>query len=379
MIYYALRSSNIYFANLESIRTSDSSHVLVSVAGGLAFLHAIGVKTDAICIFDSDPEVLEYTKLILLLIERSSSLKDFVEVITGYEFHSDQNGWRFGEPVDQGERARSLLPELPDYFYFMRTLGRVKVQPELEIGNVDDSTILFRGNDLTPMTFCWRLGEGCLADESTFSVLRDKVRDLPRILERCTLESLDWKMLPQGPVVFLASNLESPLFTRGDVILRSIFASGVSVPVRYVSWYRDFLISPVESWRDWISERLISLVRDSRVAGLSYVPAADERAAMRSFESFSSVSEIYARKVYGHPLLVIDIDNLSTGDSPGEDLVKAIAPYYGTIVFFGTGRGTDFLSRGDVAELFESYSVGLLDQLYNRFIVRFDLRGVRKV
>lgn len=68
MIYLASRSCQKYLNKLREISNRPGYHHIVSITGGLAFIHALSAKTISLQLIDSDPEVTEYGQIMLEII-----------------------------------------------------------------------------------------------------------------------------------------------------------------------------------------------------------------------------------------------------------------------------------------------------------------------
>lgn len=251
MIYFALRSPEYYLTKLAHVRSSQSEHHLVAVAGDLSFLHAIGASTLSVSVIDSDEEIVRYCGMVVRLIQAARSLDHFIEVMTRHRIERREGGFVLTEPVDMLPFVNEALVEHAHLSCYHRTIGAMRVQPSQSSAKLGKNTILFQGADLTPFRFSWRFGEGNFADETTFATLQSVLKSKRVSVEQERLEGFDFSTLSEStPVTFLAGSCDSPIFTRGDVVFRSVGAA-CTAPTRYISWHRDLVLFPHSARRSW--------------------------------------------------------------------------------------------------------------------------------
>lgn len=332
MFYLGLRSSAAYLAALDDIRArAESAHVL-TVAGGGAFLHALSAGTRSLTVVDADPDALEHWALVRTLLLAADSLRDFVRLLSGFETSGDfgDPARFFTRPVDLSARlAGTLEPRL--YDLYRRTYGALAIDPACAVGRRSEATVRFLGFDLGRDTFCWRFGEGAWRDEASFAALQDVLRHVPQRTLAGRLEKIDYGRLPLGrsePLIFLASNCESPLFTGQDRIFRRVLDTADG-ELRYVSWHRDLRLGAPAAGAPTPESILARRfpARLLRLAGDRPLPAPlDEIHVERSH---STLAEVLAIIEYGAPLLVID------GGRPRPVLrtIAALAPTFKRILW----------------------------------------------
>jgi hypothetical protein len=244
--YLGLRSSPAYLERLARIRVLDEPHTLVSVIGGLAFLHALSAGCRRLVLTDVDPDAEAHARLVLAMIEASDRAATFLELLTGYRVLSSwPSGEAFGEPLDALGWFRRRIPSPELFDLYRRTYGALRFDPASRTATDGRSVVRFFGpHDLTRWTFAWHFGEGCFASEQAFASLKAALERTPPCFVSTPLEAIDYRLVrdPETPLtVVLASNCESPLFTRGDAILRRI-QDTVEGSLRYVSWTRDLFL-----------------------------------------------------------------------------------------------------------------------------------------
>ncbi len=246
MFYLGMRSPAPYLRRLAAVRNEAAPGDLISVAGGLAFLHAISAATTSLTLVDIDRDALTHWTLVRALIAEADSLVDFLGLLgqrTATGGMAD-NAIVFGARLDLTRRLASALPGEMRAVY-ERTYGALDVDAR-GVGRHGPVTVRFVGMSLEPHTFNWGFGEGNLADEAHFQALRARVAALPISLRQAPLQSLDFDAAyPQAAVrqrVCLASNCESPMFTPADAIFLRVLQTARH-PVRYLSWHRDVVVA----------------------------------------------------------------------------------------------------------------------------------------
>lgn len=186
-----MRSSRFYLRKLDYLRTMPDPHEVVSVVGGLAFLHAITNRAVKLTLVDAAPEPVEYCKEILLLIQKCPSLCDFRESLA----------------------------------------GRFKDEPHVHM----ESHGLENGH------FYWQFDSGNLASGDHYQRLKANLARLAPIPKLHNLEEVDYAS--QLPIHVLASNCDSPLFSPSYSIVQRILETATS-RVRYISWLWDLELNP---------------------------------------------------------------------------------------------------------------------------------------
>lgn len=335
MFYFGLRSSHLYLASLEDVRSGGDRVSLTSVIGGFAFLHALRPGVSAITLVDCDPDALLHWRLMARLIECAESLEDFVYLLSGGHMPAapvTSAPIVFAPKRDPHPRlSRVLSPEL--HALYKCTYGAMVIDNASGHGHIGPSLVMFTGFDLAPNRFCWHFGSRNFRDNSAFRSLQQILQAVPIDLVCGALETLDYARLAAGEArhVFLASNCESPLFTQQDVIFAQV-ARTTACPVRYVSWLRDGWIDP----RDTAPRRgaidVASLPFDQ--ARLLTLPGLDmpDRLARRlqNVVPFEGLDDPRLRQDYGHTTLLV----LAGGDrSSTMQLLAEIAPTFGRVLW----------------------------------------------
>ncbi len=339
MLYLGLRSSPAYLATLAEIRERAADAHLLSVIGGFAFLHALSPGARSLTLADGDPEALAHWGLARTLLLAADSLGDFVSLLTGWESSGDASRpERFlVRPVDHSRRLGDLLAPEARALY-SRSYGGLAIEPERALGRLGGATVKLLGFDLSPDTFCWGFGTGALRDAASFAGLQALLRRLPQHTVHARFEDLDYGRLPLGPgerTIFLASNCESPLFTRGDAILHRVLATAHG-ELRYVSWHRDLrvgdLARPAPMAESVLARQPPFAAQVLRLAGDGPLPG--PLAGVHAARTHHSLAEVVALTEYGAPLLVID----GGRPRPVLRLVARLAPSFKRVVWLPQRR-----------------------------------------
>ena len=389
MIYYALRCSEHYLTKLALVRQSQSDHHLVAVGGGLGFLHGISEHTRSLSVVDEDPEVIEYCRMVTKLMAAARSLDHFIQLVSGYRFERDQEAIRFTEPVDVLQYVRIALKDQKLLECYQRTIGAMSIHPESTYATLGQSKILFQGADLTPLTYSWRFGEGGFANADTFAVVQKFWRTGRHSIEHERIERFDFSALDCSiPVIVLASNCDSPLFTRGDVVFRSA-AAGCVVPTRYISWHRDITLHPryaaaPGTARGWsmLPERRDLKNAELPERGVNFLGAQLEAEwAVADPNAISTMYDLIEGTIYGGRMLVADLDDLPALITGGEEesldsLYRMVAPCFFEILIVSTESPDSLLLRTAVARFPLSYHVTGYGQLGSRSYVLMQLLGL---
>lgn len=190
-------------------------------------MHAVSIQTQSITVVDNDPDALKHWSLIRSLIVGAKSLEEFKNLLSG---------------CVPDRAAQILTSEL--HAFYKETYGSMVLDKEGKSGTINDSKIVFGCASLASMTFSWHFGSLNFTDEDTFSTLQEVIRTREIETKLSELQSLDYGELSceASEHVILASNCESPLFTKGDVIYEQVLRTS-HIPTRYISWMRDSLIS----------------------------------------------------------------------------------------------------------------------------------------
>lgn len=374
MYYFGLRSTATYLRTLEEVRATAEPHHLLSVIGGFAFLHGLSPACRSLTLVDVDPDALEHWHLVRALLLAARSLGDFVTLLSGWQTTGELGdpSHLFVAPVDLEARLASVLSSRQREVYD-QTYGALAIDPTRAEGRIGDARVMFLGSDLSLNTYCWQLGTGSLRDEASFAALQATLRRLPQRVLATRLEDLHYGRQPwtrDDRVVFLASNCESPLFTRRDAILRRVLATA-RVPLRYVSWHRDFRLSATAPSAETAERWLASLAdRPAWTLRLSTSGRASPLLRdLRDERSFTATRELLELTEYGRPFLVID------GGSRREitSCLADIAPTFCRILWLADDARS---ARHLPEDLQPSYWIDPSPRLG---AVAFTLRGLRDV
>ncbi len=359
MFYLGMRSSRGYLDALARIRQSGTPSDIVTVAGGLAFLHAISPETRSLTIVDCDPDTLAHWSLIRALIAEATSLADFLTLLAGHAPAGHGSSAMLGPRVDVRSRLTSVL-SAADLATYDQTYGALNVDAARGVGRVAESIVGFTGTSLRRQHFNWQFGDGNLASDATFAMLQHQLATMPVRLEQARFETLDFDgVFPASASgrqrVFLASNCESPLFTSGDAIFLRVLQTATR-PVRYVSWNRDAIVcggdvTSLAPHAPPIDGHRATLFVTSRVA------FARLWLGHRWSRIVSSPEALHATPAYGFHLLVI------AGQTEQEIAASlaAIAPAYRNVVWVprpGRGAATRAIAPSSSYERPESVVFG---------------------
>ncbi|MGE5232689.1 MAG: hypothetical protein ACM3OB_01140 [Acidobacteriota bacterium] len=333
MFYLGLRSSAAYLAALDDIRARAERAHVVTVAGGGAFLHALSAGTRSLTVVDADPDALEHWALVRTLLLAADSLRDFLRLLSGFETSGELGdpARLFTRPVDLSARlAGTLEPRLHELY--RRTYGGLAIDRSCAVGRLHETTVKFVGFDLARDTFCWRFGEGAWRDEASFAALQAVLRGVPQRTLVGRLEEIDYGRLPLGrrgePLIFLASNCESPLFTRGDRIFRRVLDTA-SGELRYVSWHRDLRLDDPRASAPTPEAVLARRFPAQLLRLAGERPLPEPLAEIHAERTHRTIAELLAVIEYGAPLLVVD----GGRPRPVLRMIAALAPTFKRILW----------------------------------------------
>jgi hypothetical protein len=331
MFYLGMRSTREYLDALARIRGSRTPHDIVTVAGGLAFLHAISPATQSLTIVDRDADTLAHWSLTRALIAESTSLADFLTLLSGHAPAAAGSNAAFGPRVDVRSRLMSAL-SASEFATYDRTYGALDVDTRGGVGRLGTFTVGFTGTNLRRQHFNWQFGEGNLASDADFAMLRRQLATMPVRVEHARFEALDFDRVfpaatPEHQRVFLASNCESPFFTGGDAIFLRVLET-VTRPVRYVSWNRDTLVGGGEV-ADAAPDVAPIDGHDATLLVASRVAFARLWLGNRWRRVASHLKDLQARPDYGVRLLVIAGET----EKHVAACLTAVAPAYRDVVW----------------------------------------------
>ena len=239
-------------ASLQEVYELNSSYDLVSVIGGLAFLHAVGPRAQSLSVFDVDADAIPYAKMILTLIQKCTSLKEFISYLTRRDVPSD---WmlhkRLDTKIDPSEAVAKLLNNQELFELYQSTFGSIAYDASTGIGKIDESTIHFFDFSLTPMHFYWQFGQGIFEDDESFLALQKTLNAISIKVENKSLDLIDYSELStnsKNELILLASNCDSPLFTKNDSIVRRLQSTTLTCS-KYYSWLRKLTIYPRQNMK----------------------------------------------------------------------------------------------------------------------------------
>ncbi len=331
MFYLGMRSPAPYLSRLATVRDSAAPTDIVSVAGGLAFLHAISAATTSLTLVDIDRDALTHWTLIRGLIAEAASLTDFLSLLSGRATTGAIADGEvvFGPKLDLTRRLTSALTADTRAVY-ERTYGALDVDAR-GVGRLGPVTVRFVGTSLEPHTFNWDFGAGNLVDDAHFQTLRAQVVALPITTRQAPLQSVDFDAVyprPDGRQrVCLASNCESPMFTPADAIFLRVLQTAER-PLRYLSWHRDAVVAggravagaPVKQDPPAIDPAKTVVFLD---AGGSMPPSASFR------RTVCGLDELRRQPEYGQRLLLM----LGHGSADVVACLRAVAPAFRQVLW----------------------------------------------
>jgi hypothetical protein len=239
MIYLASRSHRKYLNKLREISARTEPFHIVSITGGLAFLHALNSHTLSLRLVDGDPEVNEYAQCMLEVITHCKDRKSFFGLLSGREVEVDAEGTLSFSAVPFSRRQLLIsnlstrAKECLDRWY-----NPDNFQESTSTIVSEERTIHFFGLSLNINHFNWHANWGCFESDQAYQEL---VKNLQRLEPRfftMMLENYDFSTCSRNTLV-LASNTDSPLFTKCDVVLAAVENSGHK-SCFYVSRTRDY-------------------------------------------------------------------------------------------------------------------------------------------
>jgi hypothetical protein len=386
MIYYALRSSASYLSQLHQIARSEDDHQILSVVGGLAFLHAIGAKTKRLCLIDVDPDALPYCRLVLRLIAISSSARDLLSLLTNRMVsETDWIDRPLGPPHDRSAEIARGLGDADLERLYAKSYCAMDLDPETGIGRIGRNTIRFFGSDLTKRVFSWSFGENNLVDDGRYATLKWTLASIPVELRLASFEKLDyaeWTSPGEPPLYALVSNCDGPQFTFNDAILRRMQATARR-PIRYRSWVRACDVLPARS--ETIAEPIAPLVRNAEVDEVAPfrgdgAPALEIDAA--EHRRFASVRALRDALPYGRDVLLYRGSwsrwtRERARRAQVEELLQIAAPNYRWLVFCDSREHASparYLEWLEAGGLTHGYRVELIQWAADGFVVAWRRR-----
>lgn len=382
MIYYAQRASPFYRKSLHQIAKSKESYHILSVIGGLSFLHALNPALKSLILIDPDCDAHDYCRMVLTLLDKSKSGEEFFALLTGR--HVKKNWWErdsFGEPIEISSQLGHYLEDPVMISLYQRTYGKMNFDADKLQGTIEDSTIKFFDFDLTPMTFSWGIGTGNFTNEDTFQELKRALKNISPIYIQARFEDADLTNLLatlEGGVFLLASNTESPLFSETDVIFRKIQREAPR-ELRYISWIRNMQILPHKDNKQEGQVTLKKLLADDNVFSLAALfgesnalPEISPTATI-----FKNIEELKELRHYGWGTFFVcyqDI-HLKYSSTLLRDVINALVPCYSKIIFWGNASASSLLSVLEECEFQKSYDLTSLSW-YGDFVLSiWELRG----
>lgn len=365
MLCLAPRISDAYLECLRQVQCEDKPYSIVSGNLGLAWLHAISQTVQNIHIFDLDPGVLRYNKALVMLLQNSRSLEEFVEFLSGYRvqelspllFSSDKIGFA---------RVWSILKDPELYGMYCATIGHMVFDRASSSARLGDSRILFTNHSLAPMHYSWRIGDSVFSSEEAFRRLQGALHRAQIFFHRAPLHDVSWgNMVKSIPTVLLGGNTDSPLYLRGDPFMQTILQTDANT-IRFISWKRDIVVPPAE-------EEMESYILDRISCGDAYSLGYINPHCI----SILTLKDLQSQRLFCRNLIVIDIDGLNPEDISNEAFFDSIVPTFKSVIITGQDTGAVLLGRAAERGLFRSCTIEVFMQRGGRFLLHIKLRGVR--
>ncbi len=381
MIYFAQRASNIYIEQLSKLREIQRPVNIFSVIGGLSFLHSLGDRTRSLILVDQDPDASPYCQMILKLLKKSSSGQEFFELLTN---HKVSNTWwkpgSFLEPRDLRSKAKQYLADSALVELYDSTYGAMRFDPKEATGWIGDSTIKFYGENLTPMTFCWKMGSAAFSSDLSFNDLKACLgRITPQFIQG-RFEELDLEYLMrdlEGETVLLVSNAESPLFSSADNIFRCI-QNKISKPVRYISWHRNIEILPREQLvQRGLQELHVALSGQSCFSVRGLCGVAEVNNLPEGSFVYENLEDLRKSIHYGWGTFFIDCSCSAESDFEHKlgEILKATIPCFTHIIFWGRGSIGTIMQTIEAVHMINSYNLSKLNWYAECYLMSWELKG----
>lgn len=310
MIYFASRSSRKYLLKLKEVAAISEPHHILSVTGGLAVLHAIGPGCKSLTLVDRDSEVNLYAHMLLELFYACPTMQQFFGMLTGYTVvELGNNQFAFTDKFDGYEAlAQELSPSSTQML--AKTYGNMEFNPVSGDGLIGSATIHFLSNSNQINHFNWLLGFQAFSSEASYRSVRQIILSIPLGLHDLNLEDFNFRAVSETTLV-LASNTDSPLFTKGDIALRAIQRAANPL-VHYISKTRDLRLEKLAPFN---MADLALLPQTALFAGLT----AEETKIMCSIgiQKFIAISDqnLITELRYDEALVVCSLSRREKGDA----------------------------------------------------------------
>lgn len=381
MIYFAQRAPTIYNQQLSDLCRLAQPLNICSVIGGLSFLHALNARTLSLTLVDPDPDTHLYCRMILELIRKSISAQEFLEILTNHKVSS--MWWKpggFSEPQDMRGKARQYLADSDLVALYDATYGAMRFDPEKATGRIGESIIKFYGDDLTPMTFCWKIGAAAFSNVSSFSELKTCLEKLKPTYIQGRFEELDLESIMlnlEGETALLVSNTESPLFSRVDSIFREI-ENKIIKPIRYISWQRNIQVLPrVQISRQGLQDlqKALSAQHVFSIAGLSDVDGIC--ALPEGGTVYKNLNELRESIHYGWGTFFVNCSNAEEADFDKNltDVLREIIPCVTHILFWGKGSLATIIQAVEKVNMERSYELFQLKFYAQNHLMYWRIKG----
>ena len=231
MIYWATRETKAYLDKLWHFRNTDNRvKDVVTVAGGMAFLHFLNESVASLTILDRDQDALDYNKYIV------STIKE--------------------------------IPLLADFQTKIRT-----EQANLE----GDVHVHFEGPIvLDKYHFNWLFGQYGFTDQDTYNTMRESLLKTTITFSNTSFETFNYN-IGTNPLYTLISNSDSLYFTHGDIIIKQIRSTAPGEVV-YISWFRTHYFYNNQHHKDTVEKirphtKGRSVIEIPTLYGFSFTPA----------------------------------------------------------------------------------------------------------
>jgi hypothetical protein len=223
MIYYANRDSVQYLKK----KPANHDHCLISVAGGLGFMHFLSENTQKLIVVDKDIDNLKYNKFIFSLARMSNSLDEFIDMIKNHNIDTITNA------------------DIKDSIFYLNTPPNVTLYYDCTT-NVTKCT----------NSFHWLFGDkhpySAFYNNESFKNIK-KVADVSFM--NIGLEELNYSLYQQSNTYVYVSNADWPCFTPSDQILHHIISSmKQNSELYYISWERSLTLRSDKHHQDAVAK-----------------------------------------------------------------------------------------------------------------------------
>lgn len=282
MIYHGSRDADTYLEKMIKIKNCDIEHNIMSVCGGMSFLHAIGKNLKKLIVVDRDLENMSHSKAVIDLMKLSADRVSFIRNLIGHEVIVLNNQVIVGSKINK--------KTFSDEWWFPEKVSDCVVKAKY------GSVILnYKDRSLSINNYNILFGYGFLETEKTYSETRECINNLDIVYLNEDFSNIDYSEKNIGNIhcFLLVSNCDNPLYTPSDNIIRRVMKT-LSGSIDYISWNRYIKIRPNKNHFDAV-RKISRFTSDRDVVELKtylgYSFLTDELSA-KNHIIISSISEI---------------------------------------------------------------------------------------